>query len=221
MLNRHDLVKQFELVVQQEIINHNNEISQSNQHINSLESKLEDFKEYQRSVNANLGSNASQMNQKIFDLTDSLLKVSQGLSSFIQEQRKIQEKNNQRDLVLSDFTCSTLDRFNHIDKEIIDLKKEISKMKILVDRTVAECKSEINISLNNFLSTIYKFKDEILNAPSDSEIIKKELDEKIDEYRIDAKGLLRDLYHLKKALHISEKKIENLYTLVERQKAKS
>ena len=63
---------------------------------------------------------------------------------------------------------------------------------------------------------IKKLKDEMDSAPSDSIQVGKDLEEKIASHAVDVSGIMKELNIFKKENYITQKKLENIYTLIER-----
>jgi len=216
MLKRNDLAKQFELVVQQEIINHNDQLLNTNLSLNELrksladqKKELEDYKAFCKSEDIKRSShfdrlssivenNRSDAMSKMNDilqvlsfvnkrLDDSLCLIKNLDSVLVHEKEKIME------IVKFHYNC-----FEVISKELKELKSSIAKV-------LAE-------SVENF----NKYKAEMAAKPSEAEKVKKELLEIIATQKIDFVGLMKEIQAYKKEAFIKEKKLENIYTHIER-----
>jgi len=69
MLKRDDIVKQFDLVVKQEIKNHNDQILASNLSINKIREDVEKNNAFQAQINAKFGSEISRLSSQLNELS--------------------------------------------------------------------------------------------------------------------------------------------------------
>ena len=216
MLKRNDLAKQFELVVQQEIKNHNDQMLATNLSLNEMREAIESNKVEQDKVNATFGSNISNINQSLFALSESFLKISQNIASHINDQQLLNERNSakyqemveaiERLFKLDDKLAESLGIYgNWINKNNNDVNA--------LSKAVTSSFEELD---RKHTAKLEKMKVEILSLPSEAQAVKKELEEKISVDRVDFTGILKELRAYKKDTFIQEKKIEQIYTLIER-----
>jgi hypothetical protein len=216
MIKRNDLAKQFEIVVQQEIINHNKQISESNLSINKML------------------DNIVELSEKI----DKLTSKHDSRICTLEIHREMQ--TNILDDIYNKIDSTKVDFIKNFNENILKIKN----LEITV-KNITEVSSQINVnlfklsseclSLSNRLRVIQQegiekynnlfneFRDllgftiqEINDKPSEAQAVKKELLEKISIDRVDFEGVMRELQILKKDNLIKEKNIEKLYILIER-----
>lgn len=218
MLKRNDLAKQFELVVKQEIKNYNDslndillrlnyltediknvekKLSENQAYLDSklklLEIEFEKFKEISKTNNQNLESKSNDESKRV-DVIGNCLGNLQKL--FIASQK-----------AESDLTKS----FSSLSQEFSCLSHNFSKIQRRFDNDL----TSLDFRLNQNIS---KAKEEILLQPSGVSLLRVELLEKLSTHAINVDGLLKELRANKRDMMFMEKKIESIYTLIERLK---
>lgn len=216
MLRKKDLVEQFELVVKQEIIEHNKAVESTNLAINKLRKDLED-------LNATLSKDIIKMALRVTDISkdqseivESLDKIKFLFTNLSNEQYSINLRNH-NEISIIDQSVETVHR-NQLksDKQIDELKNKMSMLKTVLREILKDNESgKVRIS-NMIIKAVKKVKDEILNRPSEIEAAKNEFMKELSMHKIDNEGLLKEIAVLKKDCFVKEKQIENLYTLIER-----
>lgn len=216
MLKKNDLAKQFELVVQQEVKNHNDQILASNLSINKVREDLEKFREEQGIINAALASEMSRLKIQINEF-------SKVLGSLV---AKLSSSHNDLNSVRENFeTQSVLNaRVLQECKAALQAQEKDAKTTQVKIAFLEETINNIPKTLHAFSERIekksmdcaHKIKEEVLNRPSEAKAVKEELSKRLEIDRIDFEGVTRDLLGVKKANFINEKKIENIYTLLDR-----
>lgn len=110
-----------------------------------------------------------------------------------------------------------IDNHEIIIKEIIrsieSNKNELTKKVKSLGDAISQVSSS---SRHNLDKEIDKFKKYLNEKPSEIEPIKKELEKKIEIASVDRDGVMKEIAVVKKSLLITEKQIENIYTLLER-----
>jgi hypothetical protein len=216
MINRNDLAKQFELVVQQEIKNHNESLLATNLSINEFRKDLDELKNHQGLVNASFSYEISKINQSKLELSEVLLKISQKLDSHINDTKILIERSHQDQQILIEDFDKFIKETESLEERLIKSESEQSKIKDLMKELGKAVSAEMDQWNKKFNDDLKKTKNEILNLPSEAQAVKKELENKLESSAIDCEGLVREVLVCKKAAFIIEKKIENLYTLIER-----
>jgi len=219
MLNRNDLAKQFELVVQQEIINHNKQMLETNISINSLRENINENMAKQDEINAKFASEISKFSGFVVDSSNHILRLVKVLESFINDSKDVNEKLNEKVNVALENSLQAHRKHEHNVNAIDDLCNRVDKLEDALLANSLHVSREINDAKLALRSDIDKSKKEILSIPSESQAIKKELESKIEALRIDREGLLQELQIYKKKAFITDKLIEDLYTQIERLKA--
>ena len=221
MIRKKDLSKQFELVVQQEIVEHNKAIASYRKDVNDLKDdmlknrdKISDVLTYAENVRVSRDISLD-VYKKVVE--ENIQKVTKDLSSFKTEFKYL----------LSDYKESIENKLcNFVDKkDLADLKK------MLYDR-IDELSKTVNTHISLYLCEKREFKasldviyhkiDTIINniVPKQKKEIENLYKKDLESIRVDKECLLKEIAILKKNAFIQEKKIENLYTLIERMKKK-
>ena len=221
MIKRNDLVKQFELVVKQEIINHNDQILASNLAVNEIRKSLDEVIANQGLVNSEFGSIISKIQVNGVELSGGTLKLCKKLSSFMQDMAEFREQVKGELLIAVENAVSNASKYERLlnnteswHASLEDLSDSVTGLSFNFSREIEEAKQILK-------KEIKKSKDEILSMPSEAQAVKKELEEKMAVDRVDFAGVMRELQIMKKDNFIKDKKIENLYTLIERLEKKT
>lgn len=122
----------------------------------------------------------------------------------------VEKKFNSIELRLIQFEESSKVWLSLIEK-IDQVERKLEKERAYVDSALLTLKGEINEQ-----SSLIR-KDLTPVIPK-SDPIKDALEERLTPIQIDFKGLVKEIEILKKAVKYSEKKFENIYTLIERLK---
>lgn len=216
MLQRNDLAKQFSLVVQQEIKNFNDEkyailqaLALVNVDISSLNKSL-------------LENYAKLQSEQVFLLGE--------IAKTLEESRKgylILQRN------LGDQSKKHLQELNLLTSEQKLFKEDLRELSLLPEKIqgifehvsfftdqIQEYQKGYAESLvgmhGRFKKDIQRCKEEILETPSDAEVIEKKLTEKLDAHIVDVEAVTKELKTLQKEAVITEKKLENIYMLIGR-----
>ncbi len=216
MLLRKDLAKEFELVVQQEITNHNNAMLSTNLALNDLRQQIQDNKKAQDEVNANYGSQISQINSRLNEFSEFILILTQKLQSHINDMAVYKEKAA-KEIKLS-VENSLLAHHKH-EMTLGNVESLHVNFQELADSVVGlsvTFTQELQQEVAKIRNEIQKTKNEILNLPSEAKKVKKELEEKMAIDRVDFAGVMKELQVYKKTSFIQEKNIEHIYTLISR-----
>lgn len=216
MLNRHDMVKQFELVVKQEIKNHQETVLATSLAINALNKRLDDLEVIVTGLQAKTTSELAFIRSVFRDMD----------KDFLSFQSKVkQDANDSRDQKNLDE-----ERIREMEKEASDCSKrseeingKIAVLLILdkdknsdIKRLGSEISSEIDRLKLKFFEELRKTKQEILDLPSEAQRVKEELKAEIAIDKVDFSGVIRELEVYKKSVFVIEKNIENIYTQIER-----
>ena len=213
-IKRNDLAKQFELVVQQEITNHNSSILATNQAINVMRERIDILLQ-------KFAEHASR-NEAWFKKTqEEFLKLEREFDKRISENKSRNHVLNEKLDNSSKYIWEGIEKVesNYIEKE------EFKEYKDSLNMEVTESKQMISDQNKYLRAALYKIKNdlekmhtsftkEILDKPDDLWEVKEELEKKIQESVIDSKGVLREIQIYKKSAFIIEKKIEDLYKLI-------
>lgn len=220
MLKRNDLVKQFELVTKQEIKNYQDQFNAVLQQIRDIKISLDNIQKKYLEKYALLHSAQGEILQQIEAIKQKCDLRSAKLDRIESDQSFVNHQN-----------CGI---FAEINKAIIKKQEDQSFFHKKIDsiwteiyKLNANAKSTENVIAENSSSltkrlakSIEQTKEEIKSAPSQYDKLKTEMNAKLMSAVVDSAGLLREIAVIKKENTIFEKKIENLYILIERLKKK-
>ena len=218
MLKKSDLAKQFELVVQQEIKNYQDSLNFVLQSINEIKgSILDNHKEFseKHSFVHNILIN---LNIELQELKESNSQLSQKCERTKTDQKFVNERNTIEMRDISSALLAKINDQNNFQVKIENLWKEIYKLKSDTATNKRTLNESLDDLLRRFRQEILKAKTDILETPTEASLIKTQLEEKISRHVIDVEGIMKELRVFKQHNMITEKKIENIYTLIERLK---
>lgn len=216
MLNRNDLAKQFELVTKQEIKNYQDSLNFVLQSINELK---EDIKQ----LNSDMLENYGLIHSQHVDLGIQIehhrllhIELRQQVSSWINNQQEIKENYGKELAALWGSSVMNQRKSEINENKLAILKESLEKNQneiIAHTSTIRNSFNDIETKLNRNLCCM---KEEIINLPSETEQLKSELEEKIHTHKVDVAGLMKELLSMKHENMITEKKLEHIYTLIDR-----
>jgi len=216
MIRKKDLVKEFELVVKQEIIEHNKAISASNLAVNKLSNRLDEIPKILSKEINDLGCANIRLSHDQEGVEVSLDKIKVLFTNLSNNQYAMNLRNHEEINTLDQSVEKTHKNQQISDKRIDKLEKTISSLKIVVKEILKDNECEKERTSNKIIKEVKALKKEILALPSEAEAVKTEFMEELSMHKIDNEGLLREIKVLKKTVFINEKKIEHLNTLIER-----
>lgn len=216
MKDRLDFVKRFELITKQEIKNYNDTILNTHLAINNLNLKINEIEGRAEKAIAQV--------KKVFIENDIRLEKyqSQVLEDFSALRSRISSLETEIKFhklsILSfkeaftslNYENSKFD--NHIQVIYSSLSsnvKAISELRNEFLDHASSIKESIRFQIN-------ELREEFIKKPSEFSELKVELEKKIASNTINYEGIIKELLVCKKSAMINDKKIENLYTLIER-----
>lgn len=216
MLDRNKLAKQFELVVQQEIKNHQDAVYSTNQAFNDIRNKVEEMS------NQSLENYALIVSQhKNLEIEIQLLK--EKVDSFMRKfERNINDQSilNERNAIQYEDVVETLEKRIKLEVNFFDRLKDVERHSYEVSESSEALQKTVETNLNSWHSRcmrdMAKLKEEVYSRPSGALEVKKDLEEQIASYRVDVDGIMREINIFKKSTYVVEKKLENIYTQIER-----
>ena len=218
MIKKKDLVKQFELVVQQEIIEHNKAISSSNLAVNKLNEKLNEIKdEFHKNI-LNLRNDQSRVFRDLEKNSDAFIRLKDAFQSLRNDQFILNERNYKEIEVIDQSVETVHKNFKNLVKQfelLQDLTNtymdKVIELKKIHEDGVYNVRYKLSKDINNL-------RKDIVSLPSEKTMIKlkEELLEILSMNKIDNEGLLKEIKVLKKTAFINEKKIEDLYMRIEK-----
>jgi len=214
MISRNDLSKKFDLIVKQEIINHNKQIEATNLSLVDIKSSIKIIAEKLSLFALKTDSSIKNLEDKVEFLFDH---ISNHKSSI-----KEVKKKSEDDILKLDFDVSRrMDYIEYYYVEKQDAEESISSVK----EEIKNLRSDLTENKDLIISSIHKiiqdndkcfseFKEDIINKPSEFISIKKELEDKINSFKVDSEGLLKSIKVFSKEVFVMEKKIEHIYSLI-------
>jgi predicted nucleic acid-binding Zn-ribbon protein len=221
MLKRPDLVKQFELLTQQEIKNYRDQFNAVLQQLRDIKTSIDQVQKSYLEKYALLHSAQGELIAEIKEIRKKCDSRADKLSRIESDQSFVNHQNcgiftqiNQAIVRKQEDQSFFHNKIDKIWEEIHKLNDNSKNTNKIIDENA----SSITKKLSN---SIEQAKQEIKSAPSECQQLKKELESKLSCAVVDSEGLLREISVIKKENIIFEKKIENLYTLIERINKKS
>lgn len=216
MLKRNDLAKQFELVVQQEIKNYNDSLNGILDSIRTLKKEIREVSENNLENYGAIHSIQTNLSIELENIKDFLKILAEKLDRHFNDQTVVNERNA---LEMRDITSAfhqKISMYNNIDSKIKALCDHINSVEDLVEGNHRVINDNLDDIMRRFRQEILKAKKDILDAPTEAAIVRKELEEKIVAHTVDVAGIMRELRLFKHDNMVNEKKIENIYTLIGR-----
>lgn len=211
-LIKEQLVNQFENVVKEEIRHHNIAIEKND---NLLKELKESFREFHKEHEKLKSTNEDLYNENLKNFIDTISKIHE---SFDNQRRFIRENAKKLDALIEDFKNQIgeyikLESFEYqkfyVEEGFKSLKKHIEDKSKYHDGNLYKEKIEMTGLLDAAKELFIQSFDKLNNSMEC-------LESKFEKYRIDSVGVLKEIQVYKKSMFIIEKKIENLYTLIER-----
>lgn len=218
MLKRNDLAKQFELVVKQEIVNYNNSLNAILQSIRDLKQEIDDIKEMAIENHASLQALQNEYRISYENFKNDTIVSLNKFGSFSNDQRNINTKVNDKLKELDGLIIGIKGIHLAHEKDINNLNKDIDNTKELTKKLYHSSIQYIDHQNSLINESIQQTKEFILSKPSDASLVKKELNEKISSHAVDVQGLLKELRFNDHKVMVLEKKIEQIYMLIDRLK---
>lgn len=218
-MQKKDLAKEFSLVVQQEIKNHNESILACNMTLDEFRRKLAEIKSESEKNIAEIRSNLSLYDSKVILFKEAVQKeldkcardISDNSGNVAMNVMKLKKAIEDREsyyLTLDGFKefqskvdvwiASIQQSFARNNSSIFD---EIKRINSLHNASIEEHKKYVDSRLTNIISASI------------------ELEKSLDEFAVTFSGVSREMEICKKRCFVIEKNIENIYIQLERSKA--
>ena len=210
--------KEVDLRVAQELKNNQDFIYQTNQALQRIERQVTSYCNDQSKLRANFEEADLKLKIELENLKNDYLEVSsnttQELGDFascmIDLTNEITEKFKQVYEELSTITDLT-ERCKRLEDSFFNLDKRMEAEKSFVCSSLVLLKGQMD-------QQIAFLKQELTPKIPEIDPIQKALNERLQPIDINFKGLQKEIEILKKAVSYSEKKFENIYTLIDRLK---
>ncbi len=218
MLKRSDLAKEFELITKQEIKNYQDSYNNVLQSVRDLQQDMKHVHESALENHSLLHAQQNQFAISIENLTKNVLESTQKLDRFINDQRLLNETLTEQIVFAGDSARANKSRQKDLYDWIQELRSYVDNLRLKSENNFKIVNQNIDELLAKFRKEISDAKIDILNAPTELELVKTQLQEKISEHKVDVSGLMRELMVYKKDSVITQKKIERLDNLIDRLK---
>lgn len=216
MLDRNKIAKQFELVVQQEIKNHNDQMLATNLALNLMHQKIAEQEKKAFFETSGILDRIKKLEAK----NESLEKqVSIEIGILSSQKEAINKQSNRHSKLIEDIIVNIEELSNDISSilhKLNSLFSENIETKKIVDNVLQSVSCMFDTWDLRIKKEFANFKQEIEDRPSEIENLKLEFTQKINENTLDVCGIMREIQHYKKSAFVIEKKIENIYTLIKR-----
>lgn len=216
MLKKKDLAKEFELVVKQEIKNYQDSMLATNTAINNINSRIE-------SVEKLIEISGNDLKHMIFLEKNLCCHTDKFRAESIQKINILIEKMIKENKTKFDEICFCVQKIESFSIELNTLFKKIDFLLLENDSKTKDLKDLESFFVNSInqcnrliRKQVEDCKEVILNKPSEFLSLEERVNERIDDFLINASGVIRELRVQKKDMYIMEKNIENIYTLIER-----
>jgi len=217
-LNRMDLVKQFELVVKQEIKNHQDSILQTNLAINALNTRLDELQNNLNRVSSTHVSHMALHNSSFLEIEKNFRVLESKIYAENAESKGYHEEHQEKLKKVEEHARDFFENVEWLKATIHSLLSANNERDGRIDGISRSIADEIERLGLQFAEKLQKTKQELLDLPSEAQQVKKELEEKMHDQKIDFLGCMREIEVGKKTIFIIEKHIENLYTQIQRSK---
>src|ERR1043166_2050041 len=218
MLKRNDLSKQFELVVQQEIKNYQDSLNFVLQSIKELKEEIKQVNDEALENYALLHSEQNDLKIELQNLRDVFMESYKTFHNHINDQYVVNQRNQNQ---INNLTSEILKKINfdgNFQSKFENLWGEISELKKTTDKNNRVLNDNLDDLLRRFRQGILKAKEEIRQEPSELSLVQTQLEERIVSHSVEVEGIMRELRIYKHDNMVTQKKIENIYTLIERLK---
>lgn len=218
MLKKSDLAKQFELVVQQEIKNYQDSLNFVLQSLNELRDSIRQVQEESLKNHAKIHSMQTQLSIELQSVKEVSLSIGLRLEKSLNDQRTVNERNAYEMRDIADAVLTKIRRDDQLEEKIKSLWNAIGDVNHSVEKNQKIFNYTADDLLHKLNNAILKVKKEILEAPTEASLVKTQLEEKLACHTVDVAGIMKELNIYKKENYVTQKKIENIYTLIERLK---
>lgn len=218
MLKRRDLVKQFEILVQQEIKNHNNAVLDSNIRINETQKKVSNFHETQNRL-------VAEINVKLLDIQKELadLRFENSQLHDLSKSQKKQIEKLKDDLQFEKERCYKKFAKNESEVEklldlFVGIQESCKAMQESNDCSHKVMRNFVDRSKREILALIEELKSQHDVKPCKRDADISDLQVENNDIKFSIKSLDEEIQANKKKTYYSTKQIEDLYNQLKRLK---
>lgn len=210
-----DAVKRFELQTQQEIRNYKDSHNNVLKAIRELKERID---EIDHNTTENLASVISEVSVSEINLEKELIGIKSRLDSIEKNQRDFSHSISVVATEVSNINERALNLSTSCLKLVQTLEenqRKFNEFSNMVDDVVATQALEIARIDDHFKSRLCNLKNELVSAPAKEKDLYDNLNEKINCHIVDVEGINREMRIYKKENMITQKKIEQIYGLIE------
>ena len=210
---------EVDLRVAQELKNHKDFMHETNQAIQNLNFAIVNLSVQHEKLTNSLNSRLKDTEIKFENLEEACKKnlneYAQKYSNFDKNfTSKINEIQSNMDAI--DKHCVCQDTFTeNIDK----LTDKVEAFQKAFDSLYSYVDTSLGCIHGKIAHEIQKTKQELTIPPQEFDPIKERVDAMLKTLHVDCEGLIKEIALLKKSAHYTEKRFENIYTLINRLKA--
>ena len=212
MLTKLDLAKQFELVVQQEIKNYNDSLSQVFQKLQSMQDQITNNHKECLSKIAEIDSRQQKVESELSQHKETHGYDVKQLYSMYNNQAEFNARNNNQ---LQSLVCQVQAKAMHIGnfkENINNVHDQIEKYGLHANAVHKNIYTQLDTLAAKTTKDIARAKKEVQESPSELLLVKKDLQEQLAAYKVDVAGIMRELNIYKRECFIVEKKLETIFT---------
>lgn len=217
-IKRADLAKEFDEIVKQEVVNHNKQLLATNIALNEMRGMLSQLKHEFASAIAKEEAEYARMREFCEQNKALLTKESQRTwNAFDKLENEFSESSQQLRAQGIDLE-SCHDQIDEILYTLQDLSEEMKQCQDSLTQHRQAVHAELWEMEIHLEHAFEDFKRSVAEEPDRILPVKRELEQQIQTAVVDAKGIQRKLDAVLKDQLIINKKIENIYTLIDRLK---
>lgn len=214
------MIKKFELTVKQEIQNFNRDKLAITISVNNLKREIAELRSHCNGAIANLKSEQKKRDIEADCLLSQMERIESKLDRHIADQSDINERNARKITEANEYSGEMRSYISKEHKLRIDNESQIRAVE-------KECKNYAESIGQDQKHEIKKVRlqlrdeiKEVRDRPSEIPGIKDDFERRLSSHRVDVEGVGQELDYFKREFYIVEKKIENIYTLIDRLKSK-
>lgn len=216
MRKRIEVANITQLAAQQEIKNYQDSLNFVLQSIRELKETVDHVHQEQLENYAALHSSYVGLQGEVSALKDLLFSRGLWFQNALKDQKISLDIDSKKIADLEKDFRFMVNNEDILKAELDYTIQRFTTLKTAVESIEQKIAQDINNISNVYQKDIQRTKEEILSLPCKSDTVRKELTEKIESHKVDVAGIMRELTIYKHDNHITEKKIENIYTLIER-----
>ena len=218
MLSKKDLVKEFELVVQQEITNHNREIAQSNQMMNRVLARVEECEDAQKRLARDVGLRQIQLEQAVDEFQKKFIALSNIHKA---QQVKICRHQEAQVECLADIQDQLEETRSDLQESFVCQSRTELKLSETRDDAIQNCKSsryDLEKLKRLFEKQIERVEESFRQLPCKSLAEIQRHEKSLTAMTSSITSIYEELNNHKEKRLYNEKQTEHAFTLIQRLK---